>query len=76
MLLLGNKPVVCALTASYISTFVGYPVCLTCLFGGNLSTGSFTVGFFEVEAADNQDTDASAQACWYRLPGRGGDRLL
>jgi hypothetical protein len=27
-LFIGNKAVVCALSASYISTFAGYPVCL------------------------------------------------
>jgi hypothetical protein len=34
--LLENKPVVCALSASYISTFVGYPVCLLFLHWSNL----------------------------------------
>jgi hypothetical protein len=41
-LLLGNKPVVCALSASYISTFVGYPVCLLFLHRSNLLIWQFS----------------------------------
>lgn len=44
--------------------------------GSTYPTVAFAVGLLEVETTDNQDKDARAPACRYRLPGRGGDRLL
>jgi hypothetical protein len=55
---LGNKAVVCALSASYVSTFAGYPVsrhlvlflCYICL-------NSYLARFHQVEITDDENED-------------------
>ena len=61
---LGNKAVVCALSASYVSTFAGYPVsrhfgsflCYICF-------NSYLARFHQVEITDDEDEDNYPETC-------------
>ncbi len=70
MTFLGNKAVVCALSASYVSTFAGYPV-------RRFQTSSWgmlicsSAGLYQVEAANHQNTDNDSEARGAGLPAGG-----
>ncbi len=74
-MLLGNKAVVCALSASYVSTFAGYPVRLFYL-AVEGSLNSHLVGFYQIEVADNKNTDNDSETCRACVQRRGHYGIL
>lgn len=73
----GNKSVVCALTASYISTLAGYPVRpLACPGIESCLIAIVPVGLVEVEVTDHQDTRFSSQTSRVGVSGGGRERVL
>ena len=55
---LENKAVVCALSASYVSTFAGYPVSQhLVLFLCHISLNSYLARFHQVEITDDENED-------------------
>lgn len=71
-----NKAVVCALSASYVSTFAGYPVSLAVFLSGICDVYFLLVGLHQVQAADDKNAHNNSKACDARLPGRGDHGIL
>jgi len=64
----GNKAVVCALSASYISTFAGYPVCVHFPYGPcpnkNVTSNfsHYVARFYQVQVANDERLDNNSTA--------------
>ena len=52
---LGNKAVVCALSASYVSTFAGYPVSRLLVLFRVICLNSYLARFHQIEITDDEN---------------------
>jgi hypothetical protein len=69
--LLGNKAVVCALSASYVSTFAGYPVRRSDNHTRTVMLNDPIAGLYQVATTDDENADNYSETRRPRVSGRG-----
>lgn len=72
---IGNKAIVCALSASYISTIAGYPVRLHPSLESIL-TAIASVGLAQIEVADHEDASFCSEVSRVSVSGGRSQRIL